>query len=55
MQMKDILNKLGIESINAGVCAGVDGWMAGQGEQLTSINPTTNEVIAAVSQASAAD
>ncbi len=55
MQMKDILNKLGIEALNAGVCAGVDGWMARQAEPLPSINPTTNQVIASVSQASAAD
>ncbi|MDE2748995.1 MAG: aldehyde dehydrogenase family protein [Chloroflexota bacterium] len=53
--MNDILKKLGIEALNAGVCTGVDGWMQGAGLGLPSISPTTNEVIASVAQASAAD
>ena len=53
--MNDILKKLGIEALNAGVCTGVDGWMQGAGLELPSISPTTNEVIASVTQASAAD
>ncbi len=53
--MRKILNRLGINEVNAGVCAGVKGWKPGGGAELASLNPTTNEVIAAVSQASAAD
>ena len=44
--MNDILKQLGIEAVNAGVCAGHDGWKAGAGAELASINPATNEVIA---------
>ena len=41
--------------MNAGVCAGADSWIQGAGAELPSINPATNEVIAAVTQATAAD
>ena len=53
--MNDILKKLGIEAVNPGVCAGVDGWIAGAGLELPSINPATDETIASVTQACAAD
>ena len=53
--MNDILSALGIKAVNAGACAGAAGWIAGSGEQLPSINPTTNETIASVVQATAAD
>lgn len=52
--MKDILQKLGIEAVNAGVCTGVDGWIRdANGTELVSINPTTNEPIATVIQGTA--
>ena len=52
--MLEILRKLGIEAINAGVCAGVDGWMRDDdGVPLPSINPANNETIATVIQATA--
>ena len=51
--MNDILRRLGIEAVNAGVCTGVDGWIRGTGEELRSINPATNETIATVVQATA--
>jgi aldehyde dehydrogenase (NAD+) len=52
--MKDILQKLGIESVNAGVCTGIDGWISDEkGKELVSINPTTNEPIATVIQGTA--
>jgi len=53
--VKDILQRLSIEALNAGVCTGEDHWITGAGPELASINPATNEVIATVSQASASD
>ena len=53
--MKDILQKLGIEAVNAGVCTGIDGWISDEnGKELVSINPTTNEPIASVMMGTAA-
>ncbi len=52
--MKDILERLGISKVNAGVCCGVDNWIHdAQGVELRSINPANNEVIAAVVQGAA--
>ncbi len=52
--MTEILKALGIDAINAGVCAGGD-WVEDQaGAALHSLNPATNETIATVVQASAA-
>ncbi|MCY3833297.1 MAG: aldehyde dehydrogenase family protein [Chloroflexi bacterium] len=53
--MNEILSALGIKAVNAGVYAGAEGWIAGGGEKLASINPSTNEAIASVIQATAAD
>ena len=53
--MNEILEKLGIEAVNAGVCAGRDSWLGGAGAALPSINPATNEAIASLRQATAAD
>jgi len=53
--MKALLQKLGIEAVNAGVCTGVDGWISDEnGQALVSINPTTNEPIATVTMGTAA-
>lgn len=53
--MQEILQKLGIESTNAGVCLGIDGWIQDDnGKELVSINPTTNQPIASVIQGTAA-
>ncbi len=49
--MKALLEKLNIEALNAGACTGIDGWIHGEGPILTSYNPTTNEPIAGVRQA----
>lgn len=52
--MEDILERLGISDVNAGVCCGVDNWILDpQGAELQSINPATNKVIAAVVQGTA--
>ena len=52
--MKDILLRLGISDMNAGVCCGVDNWIRDkQGLELQSINPCSNEVIATVAQGTA--
>ena len=52
--MKSILEKLGIEETNAGACTGPDGWVRDPaGEELISYNPTTDEPIAKVVQATA--
>ena len=53
--MNNILRELGIETVNAGVCSGIDGWIQdADGGELPSINPTTNETIATVIQGTAA-
>ncbi len=53
--MNDILKALGIASINAGVCAGADGWVHNaDGAELHSLNPARNETIATVLQATPA-
>ncbi len=52
--MKAILKKLGIEETNPGACTGPDGWIRDPaGEELISYNPTTDEPIAKVVQATA--
>jgi aldehyde dehydrogenase (NAD+) len=50
--MKALLDKLGIEDVNAGACTGPDGWIKDpNGKELVSNNPTTGEPIAKVIQA----
>ena len=52
--MNDILQRLGIEAVNAGVCTGIAGWICDEnGAELPSINPATNETIATVIQGTA--
>jgi len=52
--MKTLLEKLQIKTINAGACTGPDGWIEdAHGTPLVSYNPTTNQPIATVIQASA--
>jgi aldehyde dehydrogenase (NAD+) len=44
-----LLDKLGIEDVNAGACAGPDRWVRSSGaDRVVSSNPTTGEPIAAV-------
>jgi aldehyde dehydrogenase (NAD+) len=51
---EDILNKLGIEKVNSGVCTGT--WLKKpRGEELVSKNPATGKLLATVIQASAED
>jgi aldehyde dehydrogenase (NAD+) len=50
MMVKSILEKLQIKALNAGACAGPEGWLATEGPALTSYNPTTGEPIAQVMQ-----
>jgi len=53
--MKTLLEKLQIKATNAGACIGPDGWIEDtHGTPLVSYNPTTNEPIATVIQASGA-
>ena len=53
--MKDILQQLGIQSVNPGVCTGVDDWIRdADGGTLEVINPSSNETIATVIQGTAA-
>ncbi len=50
--MKEILEKLHIEDVNIGACAGQEDWYEDSGaEKLVSYNPTTGEPIAGVLQA----
>ena len=45
--MKSVLEKLGIQPVNAGACIGPDGWLKDpKGKELVSYNPTTGEAIA---------
>ncbi len=55
MTMNDILNNLGLDAVNAGVCTGVDNWIRDPaGAPLPVINPSSNETIATVIQGKAA-
>ncbi len=52
----DFLKELGIKEINSGACSGPGTWAPIEGKELiTSVNPTNEEVIAKVAQASAED
>jgi aldehyde dehydrogenase (NAD+) len=51
-----LLQRLNLQVVNAGACVGPEGWLADlSGPELVSYNPTTDEPIARVIQASAAD
>ncbi len=53
--MKSLLEKLGLEEVNAGACTGPDGWIReADGNELISYNPTDNQRLAKVIQATAA-
>lgn len=44
--MKSLLEKLKIDSVNAGACTGADGWISDpKGQRLTSYNPSTGDAI----------
>ena len=50
--MKSLLDKLKVQSVNAGACIGPDGWLTDpKGKELISYNPTTGEAIAKIVQA----
>ncbi|MBI3961654.1 MAG: aldehyde dehydrogenase family protein, partial [Deinococcus sp.] len=51
MDIKPILDELGIQPVNSGACHGQ--WLVGQGGDLVSLCPATEEPIARVRQASA--
>ena len=52
---KALLDKLGLEDVNAGACAGPDKWIADpNGTEIASLNPTTGEPIAKIIQATPA-
>ncbi len=46
--MKSLLEKLNLTAVNAGVCAGPDGWLRTDAAPITSYNPATGEAIAQV-------
>jgi L-aminoadipate-semialdehyde dehydrogenase len=53
--MKSLLAKLSLTDVNAGACAGPDGWIADSaGAPLVSYNPATGDPIATVVQATSA-
>ena len=52
--MHEFLKELGIEETNQGVCHGPDGWLPGEGEETRSLNPATDEPIAAIRTATEA-
>ena len=50
--MKNVLEKLNIQAVNAGACMGPDGWIKDpKGKELISYNPTTGEALGKVIQA----
>ena len=50
--MKNLLEKLSIQPVNAGACIGPNGWLKDpKGKELISYNPTTGEAIATIIQA----
>ena len=52
--IKALLERLQIQDLNAGACAGADAWVRENGAgRLTSMNPSTGEPIASVAMASA--
>ena len=53
MTRDQIFAALGLDDVNPGAYAG--GWIAPSGDEITSINPATEEPIAAVKQASLDD
>ena len=53
--MKDILNSLGLEAVNAGTWFGAEASGDTTADLIESINPTTGEVIASVRSTTAAD
>lgn len=55
MSLFPLLEKLGLQAHNAGVCAGPNAWRMGHGDWLTSDNPTTGAPLAQVRQAETAD
>ena len=53
--MKALLKKLNINQVNPGACTGPDGWIEDpNGKKLVSYNPTTDQPIATVIQATEA-
>lgn len=55
MSMDALLEKLGLGKTNPGACTGPEGWITDpDGDELTSYNPTSGEVIARVLQATEA-
>ena len=50
--MKSLLEKLNVQPVNPGACAGPDGWLTDpKGKELVSYNPTTSEALAKIIQA----
>jgi aldehyde dehydrogenase (NAD+) len=50
--MKELLEKLHLQPVNAGACIGPDGWLKDtKGKELVSYNPATGEPIATIIQA----
>jgi aldehyde dehydrogenase (NAD+) len=53
--MKSLLNKLGITEVNPGACSGPEAWLVSpDGKEMISYNPTTDEPIAKIIQATPA-
>lgn len=52
--IQETLEKLGITSINPGICTGSK-WMDGKGENIASLSPVTGKIIAEISQADLED
>ena len=54
--MNELLKKLSIDNDNYGACSGPNGWVEnGNGKKLSSINPSTGEIIASVYESTIED
>ena len=53
--MTQLLERLSIESTNAGACSGTELWLSGPGSVIESINPSTGAAIATVNAAGSSE
>ena len=54
--MNEFLKKLNINNDNFGACSGPNGWVeSGNGKKLSSLNPSTGEIIASVYESTTED
>lgn len=55
VRVRQVLDRLGIATVNAGACTGPEAWIDTEGTRLASVDPTTGEALAEVQLASRRD